>query len=155
MWNATWTDALLAYAHYAAIIALFAFLAQELVLLRAPAALDVNRVAKIDAAFGAAAAAVLVTGLGRLLLGAKPVAFYLHNPVFHAKVGLFLLAGVVSIAPTLTFLRWRRQAKADPAFRPADADIARARRLLIVQLHLLVVVPLLATLMARAIGYQA
>src|SRR5689334_6109506 len=124
-----WTDAILAYLHFAAIFSLLWFLAKEWTLLRAGAAsVDVERIAKADAGFGATAGLVLVTGALRAAFGAKGWAFYAHNPAFHVKVTLFVIVGLVSIVPTLQFLRWRKARRADAAFRVSDAEWTRARR---------------------------
>ena len=149
------TEAILAYLHFAAIFTLVWFLAKEWTLLRAGAqALDLRRLALADLGYGLASVGVLATGLARLLLGAKPVAFYLKNPVFHAKMGVFIVVGLVSIAPTLRILAWRKAAAADPAFRPDEAAWRRVRRWVMIELHGIALIPLLAVLMARAIGYR-
>jgi len=68
-----WSDAILAYLHFAAIFTLLWFLAKEWTLLKAGVdALDVHRLARADVGYFLAAMAVLATGLGRALAGAKP-----------------------------------------------------------------------------------
>jgi putative membrane protein len=147
-----WTDAILAYLHFVAIFALLWFLAKEWTLLRAGAAnVDIERIAKADAGFGATAGLVLVTGALRAAFGAKGWAFYAHNPAFHAKVTLFVIVGLVSIAPTLQFLRWRKARRADAAFRVPDAQWKRARRFIMIELHLIALIPLLAVIMSRGL----
>src|ERR1700740_327670 len=100
-----WTDAILAYLHFAAIFTLIWFLAKEWTLLRAGSAnLDLERLAKADAGFGITGGPVPVTRAMRAVFGIKGWAFYAHNPAFHVKVGLFVLVGLISIAPTMRFL---------------------------------------------------
>ena len=150
-----WTDALFAYLHFAAIFTLLWFLAKEWTLFKAgPDALDAKRLALADLGYFLAAMAVLATGLTRALAGAKPWVFYAHNPVFHAKIGVFLLIALVSIVPTRAFLRWRRAAASDPAFRPDPAEWRRMRVFLMIELHLIALLPALAVLMSRGIGWQ-
>lgn len=147
-----WTDAILAYLHFAAIFSLLWFLAKEWTLLRAGAAsVDVERVARADVGFGATAGLVLVTGALRAAFGAKGWAFYAHNPAFHVKVTLFVIVGLISIAPTLQFLRWRKAYRADAAFRITDAEWTRARRFLMIELHLIALIPLMAVIMSRGL----
>ena len=147
-----WLDAILAYLHFVAIFTLVWFLAKEWTLLRAPVdALDFKRIANADLGFGLAAVAVLVTGALRVFYGAKGTAFYLHNPVFHVKVALFVLVGLVSIAPTLAFLRWRRAWTADAAFRITPHECARVRRFILIELHLIALIPIAAVMMARGL----
>jgi len=148
-------DATLAYLHFAATFLLLWFLAREWTLLGAgPVALDLRRLAFADAGYGVAALGVLATGVGRMSFGARPVAFYLGNPLFHVKIGLFVLVGLVSIAPTVRLLRWRRAAKADAGFHPTAAEWRRVRRWVMIELHLIALIPLFAVLMARAIGFR-
>jgi putative membrane protein len=149
-----WKEVILAYAHFAAIFTLLWFLAKEWTLLRIGAdKLDTTALAKADAWFGIAAGLVLITGICRVTLGAKPASFYLHNPVFHTKVGLFVLVGLISIWPTIVFIRWRKARDADHTFRIPDAEWRKARRLLIIEMHLIALIPLAAVIMARGIGY--
>jgi putative membrane protein len=148
-----WTDAVLAYLHFAAIFALLWFLAKEWTLLRAGAAnVDVERIAASDAWFGVSAGLVLVTGALRAAFGAKGWAFYAHNPAFHVKVTLFVIVALVSIAPTMQFLRWRKARRSDAAFRVPDAEWTRARRLIMIELHLIALIPLAAVIMARGLA---
>jgi putative membrane protein len=147
------TDALLAYFHYVAIFLLFAFLTVEAMLLRNP--LDgsaVKLIARVDLWYFAAAILALASGLSRLVWGAKGAGFYSGNPVLYVKLGLFLAVGVLSIPPTLQFLRWARALKADAAFTPPEAERQHARRLVMLSLHLAALLPLLAVLLARGIG---
>lgn len=147
-----WTDALLAYLHFISIFAMIWFLAREWLLLNAgAAALDIGRLARADAGFGIAAGCVLVSGALRAAFGIKGWAFYAHNPVFHLKVSLFVLVGLISIAPTLAFLRWRKAAQADKAFRAPAAEWTRMRRIVLVEMHLLALIPLAAVVMSRGL----
>lgn len=146
-------DALLAWFHYLAIFVLIVVMTAEAVLLRPSLPPDaIRRLALYDRLYLVSALAVLVTGLLRLMLGAKGVAFYMGNPWFHAKIALFVIIGLCSIPPTLTFVRWQKQARQQPGYTPADADIKRARRWVMLETHLFVLLPLFAALMARGIG---
>jgi len=145
-------EPLIAYLHYLSIILLAGFLVGELVMCRAGMTVEqARRLAGIDAVFFAAALAALATGLLRLFFYAKGVGFYTANPVFWAKMALYVIIAVISIRPTRTFLRWKRAA-AERGAAPAGDEIAAARRLIHVELGLLALMPLLAVLMARGIG---
>jgi putative membrane protein len=148
-----WSDALLAYLHYISIFTLIVFLTAEAVVLRPDMTPEIRRrLARYDAVFGMAALAVLVTGVLRVLYGAKGAAFYLHNPVFHVKIGLYILVGLLSIMPTVAILRWKKQGKTLPDFVPTPAEIAKVLRLVMIESHLIIFIPLAAVLMARGIG---
>jgi putative membrane protein len=147
-----WTDAILAYLHFAAIFSLIWFLAKEWTLLRAGFSnIGVENLARADAGFGISAGLVLVTGALRAVFGAKGWAFYAHNPAFHVKIGLFVVVGLISIAPTLQFLRWRKALRNNAAFRVRETDWASARRLVLIELHLVALIPFAAVLMSRGL----
>ncbi|WP_448671741.1 DUF2214 family protein, partial [Escherichia coli] len=104
---------IVAYLHYLSIFLLFALLVLQHRLLRLPLDLERARsLAAIDRGYGLCALAVLASGLARVLWYGKGVDYYLHNGLFHAKVGLFVLAALVSLLPTVTFLGWRGALKA-------------------------------------------
>ena len=146
-------DALYAYLHFAAILILAAALFAEVLLLRAePGAATLRALGRADLVYGISAGLVLATGLARLYMGAKGVAFYSQNPLFWTKLGLFLLLGLLSIPPTLRILRWNRISKADASFVPAAEELRGTRRLVLAELHLLALVPLAAVFMARGAG---
>ncbi|MGE8405403.1 MAG: DUF2214 family protein, partial [Delftia tsuruhatensis] len=89
--------AFVAYLHYLSVFALFALLSIEHVLFKAP--LDLPRARSLmitDLAYGICAVLVLVTGAARVLWFGKGTAYYLGNSLFHAKVGLFILVGLLS-----------------------------------------------------------
>lgn len=147
-------DAIAASLHYLSIFVLFALLTSEHILFRAD--LDnttARRLLRIDIAYGITAGLVLTTGAVRVIWYGKGLDYYLHNGLFHAKVGLFLLIGLLSILPTLTFFNWRNDLLAGKA---PSISLAAARRtiwVIRVELLLLVCLPFLASLMARGAGY--
>lgn len=147
-----WSDALLAYLHFLSIFALLGFLVREWTLLNVSVdTLRTDALARADLGFGIASVAVLLSGAARAVFGLKGWAFYAHNPVFHLKVGLFVLVGLLSIVPTRAFLRWRRAGSGEAAYRvPAD-EWSRARRIVLIELHLLALIPLAAVVMARGL----
>jgi putative membrane protein len=141
-------EPLVAYLHYLSVILTGGFLVAELVMCRAGITSDqARRLAGVDVAFFVSALAALATGLLRLFLYAKGVGFYTGNPVFWAKMALYVVIAVLSIKPTRTFVRWKNAGAV-----PAAAEIAGARRLIHIELGLLALMPLMAVLMARGIG---
>jgi putative membrane protein len=146
-------EALLAYAHLLAILTMVVFLTSEAALCR-PEWLNaamVERLAKVDMVYGLAAMTVLATGLARIFWGAKGAGWYWSNPLLHLKIGLFVLIALLSIAPTLQFIRWRRALRADGRL-PDEAQVRRVRKLVMVQAHLIPLVPLAAVFLARGFG---
>lgn len=149
------TDALLAYFHYSAIFLLFAFLTVEVMLLRNPLdAAMVRLLVRVDRWYFAAAILALVSGLMRFFWGVKGAGFYTANPMFHIKVALFVTIGILSILPTLQFIRWAKKLAADAPFEAPESERKRARRLVMIEIHLATILPLLAVFMARGIGFS-
>ncbi|MCA3278604.1 MAG: DUF2214 family protein [Roseomonas sp.] len=145
-------DLLLAVLHHLGILVLVGCLAAELTVLFLRAGSHWAEIlSRLDLVYGLSAGAVLSFGLARVFWGARGSGFYLENPVFWLKLGLFLAISLVSIRPTMTFLRWRRLARAEGGTPPA-AEIATTRRWVLLQAGLLLALPIFAALMARGIG---
>lgn len=147
------TDALLAYLHFIAIIGTVSFLVVEAVLCRPGLGSELaHRLRRVDAAYATFAVLALVTGLLRLFWGAKGSAFYTGNPVFHAKMTVYVAVALLSILPTVRFIGWSKAAQATGR-GPGDAAVQSVRRFLMAELALVALLPLLATLMARGVGH--
>ena len=146
-------ESLLAYAHILAILTMVVFLASEAALCRTEwlNAAVVERLGKIDLIYGLSAATVLLTGVARTWWGIKGTAWYWTNPLLHLKLTLFVVIGLLSIKPTLMFIRWRRELRSSGQL-PDATQIKLARRLVMVQAHLLPLIPLAAVFLARGFG---
>ena len=140
-------DCRLGFLHLFGVVVLFgALVIENMAIAREISREDVRNLAKVDALYGAAAGVVLVCGLALLLAGAKPTEFFTANPVFHIKMTLFVLVGLLSIYPTVFFVR-NRKTEAERLAVPVAVI-----RLVRLELVLLVFIPVLAFLMARGIG---
>jgi putative membrane protein len=146
------TESLLAYAHVVAILMLVVFITSEAALCRPEwmNAAVVRRLARVDLIYMGAAMAVLATGFARTYWGAKGFEWYWHQPLLHIKVTLFVIVGLISIAPTRAFIRWRKALDASGAL-PAEAEVRKVRKLIMVQAHLVMLIPLAAVLLARGV----
>lgn len=146
-------EALLAYAHLLAILTMIVFLTSEAVLCRAEwmNASAVERLVIVDRIYGIAALSVLATGLARIFLGAKGASWYWSNWLLHAKLGLFVAVALLSIVPTLRFIRWRRALRATGTL-PADDEVRKMRKLVMFQAHVIPLIPLPAVFLARGFG---
>jgi putative membrane protein len=146
-------DAILAYLHFTAIFLLFAFLTTQAMVMRNP--LDeraIRLLGRVDIGYAISAIAVLVTGMLRLAFGAKGADFYMSSWPVYVKVGLFIAVGLLSIKPTLEFIKWRKALDADPAWKLAPEAQAAMRRLVMIELHLGALIPIFAVMMARGLG---
>jgi putative membrane protein len=146
-------ESLLAYAHFVAILGLVVFLSSEAALCRAEwmNAAIVERLLRVDRLYLVAAIAVLATGIARTWWGMKGTGWYWGQPLLHVKLALFVLIGALSGIPTRAFFRWRRALAENGRLPPAE-DVRRARRWIMIEAHLLILVPLAAVLLARGVG---
>ncbi|QIL45129.1 DUF2214 family protein [Acidovorax sp. HDW3] len=146
-------EALLAYGHILAILMAVTFLASETALCRAEwmNAAVVERLVRLDLLWGISALCVLASGLARSYWGMKGADWYWAQPLLHAKLTLFVLVALLSLLPTRRFLQWRRTLRATGALPSAEA-LRATRRLVMIEAHALVLLPLLGVLLARGIG---
>ena len=142
------SEVLVTYLHYVGFAALAAALALELVLFRpAVSGTVARRLARIDALYGVSALTVLGTGLLRLLVYGKPASYFMKNGLFHLKLTLFVVALLLSIYPTIQFIRNRNaQAEGQVAYPSSIGYLLR------IQVMILLVIPMLAVMMARGYG---
>jgi putative membrane protein len=143
-------EALLAYAHFLAILTLVVFISSEAALCRVEwmNAKVVERLAVVDRIYGIAAGAVLLTGIARTWWGLKGASWYWHQPLLHLKLALFIAVGLMSIKPTIMFIGWRRALAASGAL-PTEEEIRTARKWVMIQAHIVAVIPLAAVFLAR------
>jgi putative membrane protein len=140
-------DLVLAILHHLLVFALVAVMFAELVsVLRGMGAAAVARVASLDASYGVLAGLIIIVGFARALFAAKGWDYYQHNAFFWAKIGTFAVIGLLSVPPTLAYLKWRRTGTA-----PTDEAVAGVRRYLLIEAVLFA--PLLAFAAAMARGY--
>jgi putative membrane protein len=145
---------LFAFLHHVAAFALAAGLAVELVLLRLPlTAASARRILVSDMIVGISAGVVLAVGLLRVFHFEKGGLYYANSAPFIAKMTLFGIVALMSIAPTLEFLSWRKAIKAGEAPVVSEAKLRLVRRLIHFELAGVVLILLAAALMARGVGF--
>jgi putative membrane protein len=141
-------DLILAIVHHVVIFAIFGILFAEFMAVRpGMSTAAAVRIAAIDLWYGILAGAILVIGFCRAIYAAKGWAYYSHNAFFWAKMTSFAAIGLLSVPPTMEFIRWRKRGTA-----PDDAAIKSARRYLHAELGLFVLLLVFAALMARGYG---
>ena len=143
-------EIILRYLHFISIFAIVGSLVSEHLLLKKELSRkEIKRLAIIDGVYGMAALTLLSVGLTLWLGGfGKSSEFYTLNFIFHIKITLFATIGILSIYPTVFFIKNR---KGDPT------EIVQIPKtifmLLRLELLLLFIIPLLAGLMAKGVGY--
>ncbi len=149
-----YASAVMAFLHHVAAFTLVAALAVEVVLFKPPLTLaQAQRLLGTDLVFGASAGVLLAAGLLRVAYFEKGPAYYWRDLFFLIKFAAFLLAALVSIYPTLTFLSWRGTLGAGIAPEVTAARTHAVRLCLMVELTAVLAILLCAALMARGLGY--
>jgi|SRR5579859_6802786 len=138
----------LAISHHFLVFSLFGILFTQLISVRR--GIDqptVSRIAAIDLWYGVLAGLIVVVGFSRAVFAAKGWAFYSHNAFFWAKLGVFAGIGALSVAPTITYIRWKRA-----GFDPTDSQVVAVQRFLYLEVVLFALLPAFAAAMARGYG---
>jgi putative membrane protein len=147
------TSALFAFLHFLAVFGVFATLFLEWQTMSpAPTHGEALRIQRCDRWYGQFAMLLVVVGLLRVYFFEKGKAFYFGNPVFNAKMTLFVLVGLVSIYPTMRFIKWRAQTRQGAAPVVSATEYRRIMMSLRAELLLLLATALCASLMARGVG---
>ena len=142
------TDLLIRYFHFLGFLVVFAaVLVQHFLLKGTVSRATVAKAQRFDIVYAVAVIIVLATGLLQWFAGAKPAVFYGSNPVFHTKLTLFLLVGLVSIYPSVFMGKQKKGDQGEMVTIPKA--LVHSIRL---ELLLLVVMPLLAVIMAKGLG---
>ncbi len=144
------TDLLLAMAHHLLVFGLAAILAAEAALLRPGLTPPQLRwLGNLDTSYGIFAGLILIVGFGRVFYGVRGPEFFLTNPWFWAKIACFVIVGILSAPPTIRFIAWRRQVKAEPGFVVTAEEVRWVRRFFIGEIVFFAFIPLFAAAMVR------
>jgi len=144
----------MAALHHLAAFTLVSTLAVEVALFKPPVSVTVaRRLQRTDLIFGVAAVLLLAVGLMRVFWFEKGPRYYWHDLYFLIKFSAFVIAALVSIYPTVTFLAWAPAVKAEQAPTVSDDQIRRVRMCLMLELTAIVIILPCAALMARGFGY--
>ena len=145
--------ALVAFGHFLAFFALTAAMVVELSLLTESMSVEVaRRVRRADRVAGLFAGLLLLLGTLRVIYFEKGAEYYADNLFFQIKIGLFLLAALISLYPTLSFARWKGDLDKGLAPVLSTAQLKLLRRALHWELVLIAGILLCASLMARGFG---
>jgi putative membrane protein len=141
---------LFAFLHHLCAFTLVSAVAIEFVLVRQELTLaSARRLQVTDIVLGIAAGALLVVGLLRVFFFEKGADYYLHSHAFHAKLGLFIVIGLLSIIPTVEFLSWRGALKAGQVPVISAKKLRQVTIVIHSELAAIVIILLCAAIMAR------
>lgn len=144
-------ESIVRYIHFLGIFAIVGSLTIEHLLLKPQMTrAEIRRMSIIDAIYGIGALVAVGAGLTLWFGGVGKVAeFYSKNFVFHTKVTLVVIMAILSAFPTIFFMKNRKGTSPEELVEIPT----RIKMLIRIQLFLLLLIPLLATLMARGVGY--
>ncbi len=146
--------AIVTYFHFIAIILLFVSLSFEKLLFKKEIDLKTaKKIVSVDGFYGLSAVLILITGLLKYTLYGKGMAYYNHNYLMWIKLSLFLIIGILSIKPTIYFLKWRKNIREGIPIVIAEKDYKKISMTIHIELTLVILIPLLATFLARGFGY--
>jgi len=146
-------SALFAFLHFVAVFGIVGTIFLEWqTMTRTPTCAEAKRLQLCDRWYGIFAMLVLVVGFLRVFYFEKGRAFYTGNPFFHAKLSLFVLVGLLSIYPTIRFIKWRAQTSQGLAPVVSEGEYKNIMMALRIEVILLLGVALCASFMARGIG---
>jgi putative membrane protein len=137
------------YLHFISVFAIVgAIVAEQFMISKTMLRSEIKRISIVDGIYGLGAVTVLIAGVALWFWVGKPAAFYTKNWIFHTKLTLFILLGILSIFPTIFFMRNR---KGDEPGKIIEVPLYIIV-LLRLELVIIIVMPLLATLMSIGIG---
>lgn len=146
-------DIFIPYLHYIGIMTLMgSLIAEHLLLKPGLSSAQIKTLAGIDTVYGLSAIVVLITGLLRWFVYGKGSEYYLSNPLFHTKLTLFVALAILSIFPTIKFLKWRKQVRKGMEPEIEKGPVKRLLLYIRIELLLIAIIPLLAVMIARGIG---
>jgi len=147
------TTAFVAFLHHLFAFTLVASLIYEFIAYRRNMSIgEIQRIQRVDLAYGISAGLLLVVGVLRVAFFEKGVNFYVNNPFFWVKMAAFLAVGLLSIDPTIRYIRWNRTLNQNEIPEISEPEYKRTRTLLWLEVIGIVVILLAAPLMARGIG---
>ena len=149
-----YTPAIMAFLHHLSAFTVVGALVAEVMLFKPPLSVaQARKLQRVDSVFGLAAGVLLVVGLLRVAYFEKGAGYYFADAFFLTKFVAFVLAGLISIYPTVLFLSWSKALKQGVAPEMSAAQVRRARMCLMWELTAIVVILFCAPFMARGFGY--
>jgi putative membrane protein len=113
---------------------------------------EIRRIQRVDLAYGISAGLLLLVGLLRVFYFEKGPNFYMNNPFFWVKMAAFLFVALLSLDPTIRYIRWNRTLRQNNVPEISEPEYKRTRLLLWLEIIGIAVILLAAPMMARGIG---
>ncbi len=140
------------YLHFLSIMVLMGSLITEHILLK-PSLIkeQIKSLATVDLIYGISAILVLTTGILRWFVYGKGYDFYMGTPIFHIKLTLFIILGILSIFPTIKILKWKKSIKNNTEPDINEKSVKKLLMYVRIELLIVAIIPLLAVMIARGV----
>jgi putative membrane protein len=146
-------NSIMATLHHIVAFALTACLVYEFVAFRKELTVaEARRIQRVDLVYGIAAGLMIVFGLLRVYFFEKGPNYYLSNHIFWTKMALFVIIGLLSIYPTIRYIKWNPMLAENKMPEIPEQEYKHIRLLLWLEMAGLVLILFAAPLMARGIG---
>ena len=145
-------ESILAYCHILAFMSLTVFVASQAALCRSDwvNAAAIRRLAVLDRWVVIFAVTVLLSGLARVQFSVKSAQWLWGQPLLHIKITLFAIMVGLGIFVHRDIRRWQRNLDAT-GILPDAAALNRTRRLVMVEAHVMTLIPIAAVMLARGV----
>ena len=145
-------NSLMATLHHLCAFTLSACLLYEFVVFRKGLGVEeARRIQRVDLWYGISAGLLVAVGLLRVFYFEKGAAFYAANLMFWVKMALFVIVGLLSIYPTIRYIKWNPILAENRSPVISDVEYKNIRLLLLLEMIGLVLILFAAPAMARAI----
>lgn len=142
-------EILVKYVHFVSVfIIVSAVVVEHLLLKPTLTRKEISRLSKVDMIYGIASITLLMAGMTLWFVIGKPAVFYSQNWIFLSKIGLFTLVGLLSLYPTIFFFRNKKGNEGEVVVLPKSI-----KTIVRIELLILFTIPLLASFMAKGVGY--
>jgi len=131
--------------HLVSVLVLFACLLAEFLLIEKEMyRTALKRLSIVDGVYGLASVLILITGFYIALNIGKGRDFYFDNPAIYIKLVLFICVGLLSIYPTIFFLKNRKGLETERVAIPDSL-----KKLILLEILLVLSIPVFAVSLAQ------
>jgi len=146
-------NSLMAALHHIFAFTLTACLIYEFVAFRKGLTVaEARRIQRVDLVYGISAGLLIAVGLLRVFFFEKGSNYYFHNYVFWTKMTLFVIVGLLSIYPTIRYIKWNPLLAENKSPEVPEQEFKNIRLLLWLEIAAIILILFAAPMMARGIG---
>lgn len=147
------TNSIMATLHHLCAFALTACLLIEFVTYRKGLTVEeARRIQRVDLWYGVSSGLLIAIGLLRVFYFEKGSNFYFHNYFYWIKMALFVVVGLLSVYPTIRYIKWNPVLAENRSPEIPDGEFRNIRLLLWLELTGIGLILFAAPMMARGLG---